>query len=93
MMGFGFFGIGMLVMVAFWVLVIGGVVWLIVTLTRGNQNTAAPNPPQAVTSNAPYALMPPNEPSPTPLDILKTRYAKGEITKEQFEEMKRDLSL
>lgn len=30
--------------------------------------------------------------SPDPLEILKARYAKGEITKEQFEQMKRDIA-
>ena len=32
-------------------------------------------------------------PDESPLEILKRRYAKGEITKEQFDQMKRDLGL
>ena len=28
----------------------------------------------------------------TPMEILKKRYANGEITKQQFEEMKKDIS-
>ncbi len=30
-------------------------------------------------------------PNETPLDVLKKRYAKGEISKEQFEQMKNDI--
>lgn len=85
MMGFGMgmWGLGALVMIAFWVIVIGGAVWLAMTLVRGSQpHTAMSQPP---------ALMPAATPNQTPLDILKMRYAKGEITKEQFEQMKRDL--
>ncbi|HZQ09681.1 MAG TPA: SHOCT domain-containing protein [Anaerolineae bacterium] len=92
MMGFGMgmLGLGALVMIGFWVLVIGGAVWLVMTLVRGNQSPAASNPPHTIVSNQPHALVP-SAPSQTPLDILKMRYAKGEITKEQFDEMKREL--
>ncbi len=75
--GFGgggmFFG-GML-MLAFWVLIIGGAVWSVWTLARGSQSSLGAGASQQ-----------------KPLGILQARYAKGEITKEQYDAMKRDLA-
>ena len=64
-------GFGMLF---FWVLVIGGIVWLGLAAFRRHEYTGTP--PSA---------------GETPLDILKRRYAAGEIDKEQFDETRRNL--
>lgn len=77
--GFGLGGgmiFGGILMLAFWVLIIGGGVWLVVTLARNSQHTTVAN-----TSGQ------------TPLALLQARYAKGEITKEQFDQMRRDLGV
>ncbi len=80
--GFGMFGIGMILMLAFWVLVIGGAVWLVMTLGRASQGSFASS---GIKNSSVSNQM--------PLDILKARYAKSEITKEQFEEMRRNLGV
>ena len=61
----------------------GGIIWLLiigVVIWAILKNTGSSQ------------YMPPPT-SDTNLDILKRRYAKGEITKEQFEEMKKDLGI
>lgn len=44
-------------------------------------------PMQSTTPAGPHV----SQQSETPMDILKKRYAQGEITREQFEEMKKNL--
>ncbi|HEX2987027.1 MAG TPA: SHOCT domain-containing protein [Chloroflexota bacterium] len=70
--GFGWWGI---LMMLFWVLIIGGGILLFVWLFRQVQPAgggAGPVPRQ-------------------PIEILRERYARGEITREQFEQMRHDL--
>ena len=72
----GGFGFGGgILMLLFWALVIGGIVLLVVRLTGSGPVT---------TSGGPRA-------HDGALDILRERYARGAITKEQFDQMMRDL--
>ncbi len=77
MNGFGFGGIiPMILTILFWVVIIGLGVWLISGLVSRTSSQPSANP----------------SPAESPLDILNKRYARGEITKEQFDEMRRDLN-
>ncbi|HEX2924092.1 MAG TPA: SHOCT domain-containing protein, partial [Chloroflexota bacterium] len=75
MMGGYGFGWGIL-MLLFWALIIGGIVLLVVRLSERNQLPEGPSRPYS---------------GDRALDILRERYARGEITKEQFDQMRRDL--
>ena len=66
-------GLGIILMIIFW----GLIIWLIVWAIRRSGAGSGPGSGQV---------------QQTPLDIAKTRYARGEITKEQFEQIKKDLS-
>ncbi len=78
MNGFGLGGIiPMILTMLFWIVIIA----LGVLLVSGLVSRANSQPP----SNLP--------PTESALDILQKRYAHGEITKEQFEEMRRDLNV
>ncbi|MCZ7559808.1 MAG: SHOCT domain-containing protein [Burkholderiaceae bacterium] len=69
-------GIGMVHGLLWWVFVILGIVLLLRLLARGTGSGAAAPPPA---------------PPETALDILKKRYARGEIDRAEFEEKRRDL--
>jgi putative membrane protein len=72
--GWGMGLLGGLGMFLFWGLIIGLVVWLIVSLTRLNQGGAAP------TTRSDSAL-----------ELLRRRLAAGEITPQEFDELRQRL--
>jgi len=74
--GYGSFG-GGLVMVLFWVLVVAGIVALVRYTSRDDRTHSTPSSPSPQHNSA--------------MDILKERYARGEIEKEEFETKKKDL--
>jgi putative membrane protein len=70
--GFGMWWIMPFIMIAFWIVVIVGIISLIRWLARSERGREIKS-------------------EETALDILKKRYAKGEISKEDFERMKKDI--
>ena len=78
---------GGLFFLLFWGAVIALIVWGLRALSRSGSGRAG----MSGTSGGNYA--PPAGPgSPSrALDILQERYARGEITKEQYDQMRRDL--
>lgn len=68
---------GGLMMILFWGTIIGLVVWAIQALTRRESSQTQPFRPGA--------------PQPSALDIAEERYARGDITRTEFEQIKRDL--
>jgi len=75
MQGMGWGG-GMWIGSIFWLLLLGVIIWAVISFVNNSRN-------RDQNSNFPG--------QESALDILKKRYAKGEITKEDFEQMKRDL--
>jgi len=68
-MGWGWFG--PILMIAFWALVMAGIVFLVKAIIGSRSSTSAKEE--------------------TAIDILKKRYARGEIDAEEFARRKKDL--
>ncbi len=68
------FGMGFVFMALFWIVIIGGGIWLLGNLFPKNNGL------QSRPSDNESAL-----------DILKQRYARGELTKEEYESIRCDL--
>lgn len=81
MMGFG--GFGLLFILFFFALIFGVAVALVSFLFPRPANPANHNQTQ------PHQPLPPANDSA--LEILKQRYARGELTREEFESMRQDI--
>ena len=78
--GFGLFGwFGWIFMILWWILIIAGIVALIKWLTGQSRYTRNYDKPARPAGES-------------ALEILRERYAKGEIDKKEFEEKKKDLT-
>lgn len=75
--GMGLGGIGLILMLLFWGGLIFGGVWLVKTIFTSGQQTPSGMASLEQTS---------------PRDILDQRYARGEISKDEYDQIKNDLT-
>ena len=80
MMGFGFGGFGIVYMLIFWVVIIGLGVWLLSNLF-----------PRGTSSVSTRATARRDDGLESPLEVVQRRYARGEISKVEYDEIRRDL--
>ncbi len=74
--GSGFGGVMMAIGILFWLLVIVGIVVLVIWAVRTSSGRSSTGSGR----------------EPDAFEIARRRYARGEITKEQFEQLKQDLN-
>lgn len=81
MMGFGFGGLGIVYMLIFWLVIIGLGVWVLSTLfPRGTKSVSSDTSSRR------------DDGLESPLEVLKRRCARGEISRAEYDEINRDLS-
>lgn len=73
-------GLGLIVIIIFWVAIVALAVWLLSSLFPRVTSTS-PSQPAARRGDQ----------MESPVEILKQRYARGELSKAEYEEMRRDL--
>ena len=81
MMGFGSGGLGAIYMLVFWVIIIVLAIWLLSRLF-----------PKAKDDVSHRAQIYGGDSLESALEILRQRYARGEISKDEYEEMRRDIA-
>ncbi len=80
MMAFGLAGLGMVFMMLFWVCVVILAIWLVSRLFPGAARSGNVRTDQNTEATSAGAL-----------DILKQRYARGEISRAEYDDMRRGL--
>ena len=94
MMGFGMGGVGVFLMLIFWLTIVGAAIWVLGRLFPGSNGQSAGYTLRGSHDGTMQDMhsmgQPPRIETPA-LEILAQRYARGEITTAEYEEMRRTL--